>query len=855
MRAANYKNMQVRMNRIEDLGATGIERVARFIKYLVDIQNCHLLPSEHYAFSLVMLDGVPLNLIELAVRERPKLCPDGVNVSWQYASGRVDRFILSSVSIRLYGRLSNQAVAIDAKKLMSLYQHIYSRHSLKTDLSECLAFHCPGLLYDYLTDQLSMSSIPDSAYIRLHRQEALFSEELNADQSLFVQPMTHVFETERVDTSDVFIEGVVSACGRKLGKSDAQAKKLMLQKCEQLAKLLDDYGSASALILSWAIHLILHGTRAKENLSQATISNYVGTVSKLLFKEIKTIKIIEIAEQNYLELYTRILESVSESQKGIAASALATFHAFLEDWFGVQPVYRNQFFKDIEVAPKSNVIWPHEIVRIKRWLDTATADSRLIASWRLAILLAHHKRFRVGEIFNLRLRDITFYPGHAEIHINSGKTYSAKRTLKIEDRSVLDVLHLMIERRKLEMASPSDFVFGDPAKPKKLYRLGHFYWGLNQLLKQASGDQRISFHSLSDTVISNELVQALSGDDSGFKNNLNQSATDFGHHSIVTSCGSYMHLHHLSVRACMDRALKTVPITSAIAAQWSRKSADALRKQVSLKGLDSNQYFWREILNSHVNQDSFEYCGEEFKTQEPTIPDFLLKSPPTNFYKVLLIISDLAAGTLIPSVASRHSTDERFIQEVLQALNLVLAERRFISTSHSQSLIELQANAQKLKGFGFNFKRAMQPKLGKLIQFLKSRKFPIDEETKLATLGWLQLCDKKHYQAINTELETFQLIRLLNSAGFKETNIALFVSDQMDVPMLKKLFLMNYSIPPAVFRVAERRDRPPMYLTICDKVVNVGKEPYGAANCMTGFRAIMLSLVVMLRMGPSDESA
>lgn len=149
----------------------------------------------------------------------------------------------------------------------------------------------------------------------------------------------------------------------------------------------------------------------------------------------------------------------------------------------------------------------------------------------------------------------------------------------------------------------------------------------------------------------------------------------------------------------------------------------------------------------------------------------------------------------------------------------------------------------------------MQPKLGKLIQFLKSRKFPIDEETKLATLGWLQLCDKKHYQAINTELETFQLIRLLNSAGFKETNIALFVSDQMDVPMLKKLFLMNYSIPPAVFRVAERRDRPPMYLTICDKVVNVGKEPYGAANCMTGFRAIMLSLVVMLRMGPSDESA
>jgi len=165
----------------------------------------------------------------------------------------------------------------------------------------------------------------------------------------------------------------------------------------------------------------------------------------------------------------------------------------------------------------------------------------------------------------------------------------------------------------------------------------------------------------------------------------------------------------------------------------------------------------------------------------------------------------------------------------------------------------LQANAQKLKGFGFNFKRAMRPKLAKLIQFLKSRQFPVNEETKLAALGWLQLCDKKHYQAINTELETYQLIRLLKGTGFKETNIALFVSNQMDVAMLKKLFLMNYSIPPAIFGVAERRDRPPMYLTICDKVVNVGQEPYGAANCMTGFRAIMLSLAVMLRMESPDE--
>jgi integrase len=856
MRNGTFKRLKARVSPFEEVGATGIERIAKFINLLLDIKSCDLLPSEHYAFSLVLLDGMPLDSIEIAIRQQPSFCTDGVSVSWLCANGSINRFILSPVSIQLHENLIHRETAVDAKTLATVYQQRHSRHSLRADLKEWLAFHCPVAIFDYLTGQLSMSSIPDTCYIRLYRQEALFNDG-HKDHGLFVQPIAHVFETEKVESSEVFIEGIVSACGRKLGKSDAHAKKLMLQKCEQLCKLLDDYGLASALILAWAIHLITHGTRAKDNLSQATISNYVGTISKLLFKEIKTIKSNELAEQNYLEIYTRILEQVSEAQKGIAASALSSFHAFLEDWFGVHPVYRNQYFKDIEIAPKSNLIWPHEIVRIKNWLDTATTDVRLVDSWRLAILLASHKRFRVGEIFALRLRDITFYSDHAEIHINSGKTSAAKRTLKIEDKSVLDALSAMVERRKLEMASPSDFLFGDPAKPTRLYRLGHFYWGLNQLLKQATGDQKISFHSLSDTVISNELIQPLSGKDTGFKNDLNQLATDFGHQSLITSCSSYMHLHHLSIRMCMDRALKTVSITSTIAAQWSNKSADAMRKQISLKRLDSNEYYWNGIFTLPINSDAFECCGAEFETQEPIVPEFLLNNSQTHFYKILLIIKDLAEGTLIPSIASRHSVDEKFIQQVLHVLNGLLSERRFITANHSQSIIGLQANAQKFKEFGFDLDRTEQPKLKGLIQFLKNRKSPIDEDTKEAVLAWLQLCDKKNYQAINNELETFKLIQFLKNTGVQETHIAVYISEGSEgdasVLMIKKLFLMSYSIPPAIFRVKLRLDRPSIYLSLTEQLVSIDSEPYGAANCMSGFRAIMFSLAVMLKMEPNHE--
>lgn len=463
----------------------------------------------------------------------------------------------------------------------------------------------------------------------------------------------------------------------------------------------------------------------------------------------------------------------------------------------------------------------------------------------------------IGEVFGLRLRDITFYSNHVEIHINSGKTYAAKRTLEIKDKSLLDALSAMVERRKLEMASPSDFLFGDPAKPTRLYRLGHFYWGLNQLLKQATGDQKISFHSLSDSVISNELIKSLSGKDTGFKNDLNQLATDFGHQSVITSCSSYMHLHHLSIRTCMDRALKTVTITSAIASQWSKKSAEAMRKQISLKRLDSNEYYWNGIFTLPINSDAFECCGAEFETQEPIVPEFLQKNPETHFYKILLIIKDLAEGMLIPSIASRHSVDEKFIRQVLNVLNGLLSEMRFITANYSQSLIGMQTSAQRLKEFGFDLDRTEQAKLKGLIQFLKNRKSPIDEDTKQAVLAWLQLCDKKHYQVINTELETFKLIHFLKNTGVQETHIAVYISEGSEgdacVLMIKKLFLMVYSIPPAIFRVKLRRDRPSIYLSLTEQLVSIESEPYGAANCMSGFRAIMLSLAVMLKMEPDHE--
>ena len=838
-------------HRTRSLGKNGNSRIKTLIEMLLAYPDLAISPHLRYCFSLLCCDGLPFDQIEVAIQQKIFRTQDGVAISWREESGRNERYILSSVSIEFYSKaIFNEIQKVTEQELQSCYQSIFPRQSLKQDQLEWLSYHLNGPLFEHVSGHIRMAAIPDNAYIRILTKSALVNKQ---QEETVMQTLALFFESKKVDRNTIFIEQIIHACRRRNGVKNYLSKEAMFRECLNLSKLLDQYGPISALILAWAFSLIKEGTRNVQNLSQAAISNYVSSSAKSIFNVFKKEDIENIDDVGFIERYARVIAQSSDGQKNIVASAISSFHSFLQDWLDVVSINRNQFHKNIETVPRANIIWQHEINNIMSWLEEATCDERLIQFWRLAILLASQERIRVGELFALRLTDIQFFNEIVVVQIVSGKTAAAKRSLSVRDEDTRLALKLIVERRQKELAYATDFIFGDPKSPQDIYHRGQFYLGLNGLLKQVTGDRTISFHTLSHSVISFKLIEPLAGDGQGFHNPLAQLATNFGHFSIMTSCSSYMHLYYLSLRRCMDRALQTVVINSRIAALWSNKTDAALRKQVSKKKLIANSFYWKNILYENTRFHSVTDLPVDVAVVEHTLPDFLKKIPLLSFEKLLFILKDLSENIPISTVISRYSLEQDYAHLILKKLGQVFLTYQITEISVNPSINQILHAAQHLKKLGFDFDRVGQSKHQELLAYLKPLSLPLPEGIVDAIDAWLSLPHYSNYQAINESNETLTLLNFLHQAKVLVNKIAIFIADDDQISRrrvaIRKLFLMTFCIPPAIFIVKARRGRPHCYISMTKEKVMAEVMPYGSANSASGFKAIMLALAVMKVLG------
>ena len=414
-------------------------------------------------------------------------------------------------------------------------------------------------------------------------------------------------------------------------------------------------------------------------------------------------------------------------------------------------------------------------------------------------------------------------------------------------------LKLILERRQLELAHPTDFIFGDPKSAQDIYRRGQFYLGLNSLLKEVTGDRTISFHTLSHTIISLKLIEPLAGSGQEYNNPLAQLATDFGHFSIMTSCNSYMHLYYLSLRHSMDRALNTVAINSRLAALWCNKTDAALRKQVSNKSLNANVFYWENILCEKTRSQYVNDLPVDVQVVEHTPPDFLKQTPLLSFEKLLFILKDISIAIPVSSVSSRYSLEQDFMNLILKTLGQVLLTYQMTEIPINPSINQVLYATQKLKKSGFDFDRVGQSKYEELLNYLNPLTLPLSEKMEDAVHAWLSLPFYVDYQAINESVETYKFLEFLHQAQIPVNKIAVYIADnkqsKTSEATTKKIFLTTFSIPSAIFPVNARRGRPHCYLAIINEKVIAESRPHGSANSISGFKAIMLTLAVMKVLG------
>lgn len=834
--------------RAKYLAQGGAYRFRTFQKWLLEND----LPPDIAAFlSLFAFDGMRVDDFSYAVKSFPLVYAEGkVGIAWSDNIGRTQRIRLSAITIHLIKQCGwNEVIKLTMTVLEEMYQNIAGNKDtlehFKRDQIAWFSEISSGPMLEHITGSIPMTALPDSVYARLQTKQALIienSNDLDSDaENTFSLALSGFLEPTGEDKNPLIIDSILRICHRKQVHDTSNHKRWMLEQCSELAISAPQYGPVSSLILSWAIDLIANGTVGKADISVSTVVNYVSVAARSIFSEFKGSDFPDWDAADYQSIYKKIIQSASQGQKRNMASALNTWHRFLVNWLDVAPISSKLHDEVPELPPHSNILWQHEYQKIMDWLNVSCMDERMAIYLRIMFCVAYRVRIRINELLKLKLSDIKIYDDKIELVIKGTKTAAAKRTLLI-DRESLAELEMLKNRRESELALDCDYIFSDPNKIKKIYRLGAIYAFANQLLKIVTGDRSIKFHITSHTVISNGASEILSGGTDSLLNPLNQFATDVAHYSILTTCAVYMHTLEDALRVTIDRDLKNLKITSKVAARWSCYTESALRKRSSRASLDSNDLYWKAILES-VDITNFPAVSENFKVETPLPPKFLSSKSQVDYSKVLNLFSDLVDNHSIEKIALRQSLDEQEIYHyLLQAKQIIMNWRLSDQVRYSSSAQQVAMLIGEISGF--DFLKANQPKLANIKNWLI--KNPFTKEIVNWLQSWLNL-QSSGYVSLNLDADTRNLILLISRIGISSTQLAVAFSSNIDrtyLLTLQSIFYECYGVTVPQFSVESRRGRPDAYLLFSSSRIHSQEIPKPASTSVVGLNALLLTALV-----------
>lgn len=826
----------------------GTYRFRTFQKWLLEND----LPHDIAAFlSLFAFDGMRVDDFSYAVKSLPLVYAEGkIGVAWSDAIGRTQRIRLSAITIHLINQCGwNEVIKLKMTVLEEVYQNIVGNKDtlehFKRDQIAWFSEICSGPMLEHISGSIPMTALPDSVYARLQTRQALIIEnknDLDSDaENVFSLALSGFLEPAGEDRNPLIIDSILRICHRKQVHDTSNHKRWMLDQCSELAISAPQYGPVSSLILSWTIDLIANGTVGKADISVSTIVNYVGVAARAIFSEFKGAKFPDWDAADYQSIYKKIIQSASQGQKRNMASALNTWHRFLVSWLDVPPISSKLHDEVPELPPHSNILWQHEYQKIMDWLNESSMDERMAMYLRTIFCVAYRVRMRINELLKLKLSEIKIYEDKIELEIKGTKTAAAKRTLLI-DRDSLVELEMLKNRRESELALDQDYLFADPNKIQKIYRLSFIYAFANQLLKIVTGDRTVKVHSTSHTVISNGASEMLIGGTDSLLNPLNQFATDVAHYSILTTCAVYVHTFEDALRLTIDRDLKNLKITSKVAARWSCYTESALRKRSSRASMHCNELYWQAILESADISD-FPAVSENFKVEAPLPPKFLSSKSQVDYSTVLNVFTDLTGNYPIEKIALRQSIDQLEIHHYLLQAKQIMMNWRLSDQVRYSSSVERVAMLIGALG-GFDFVKANQPKLENIKGWLIRN--PLNNEIVKWLQSWLNL-QKSGYISLNLEPDTRNLMLVVAKIGIPSTQLAIAFTSNIDktyLLTLQSIFYECYGVTVPKFSVESRRGRPDVYLLFSSTRIHSQEIPKPASTSVAGLNALLFTALV-----------
>lgn len=845
-------------------------------------------PSARLAAFLIAFDGAAissdlsgaLNGIANAYSWHDAVCLD-----WKDSNGRHNRRHLSVWTRSALAGLSLHSFCVDEtlkeldaslSELSTLVEFPYGLDAYLFDSVSWLMLTLPGPIFAHAVGAAPLTALSRCTLAREECRLVLApTEEMNfkhlpeTDTGLGIA-LSGYFNRLVDDGSDWLIDDIAF-------RSRGKIRHKILSELLSLAATPSAKGPLSSLILAWAIDLAESGTRSKLDIASGTIGNYVSVAAKSLLSSFREKTLEALSGQQFYELYEKIIFSKPPGSQKTCASALHSWHFFLETWLDVAPCIKS-FYRDLPVSiPRANILWPHEILRISSWLDSSTAKTRLIEQAKVAFVISSSIRIRRNELLKLRIKNIRVFENCVEVEIctleiDGGlKSYNSRRVQEIRSAESAEVIESWVERRRHEMALPNDFLFGDPHHPERSFQLGQMYVLLNRILKDATGDQTVCLHTLSHTWVTSSIMEVSNNDKVVDINTYDQIATDAGQAGSHTTFEHYFHRFEEQIRHKIDEAilgrLRWPQIKSHV--DFSHAAfRQRLSRHCRHHGSSKVSSFILELLGDLSPRLSLPLASKGIAICEPIQSASLSINNSIRFNDVFHALSDLSNGLSADVVACRLNLQESTIEFIAaHSVNLLIdigeIDAHFVRKCSVNSTEVVRQAFRCGTEKRIQFSRSKQAKILSLRHFLESNR---NRDAISEGVSSWQLCYRKGYLSLEDPSAASGLVRLLHAASIPRSSIVLKFSNRGDqalaaansqfIPnfemvrrhsIVESLFGLDDPVLPILLECSPRRGRPSFHMMISGTSSNVESEIQSATVGMSGFHSLLFVSAVLER--------
>jgi len=693
------------------------------------------------------------------------------------------------------------------------------------------ALNLPGILAAHVRGECPLQLLARETLAREHTGQALIPDDAPRQPDPNQMALLDGVMSGRYSSDLGVIQAIDSAAAAIRDKqSAARARDQLKVELTLLIPRARQAGALQSLVLAWALHLVHNGTQKKHKLAPRTLGNYLTQPMRALAEALLETGDLPSSAAEYSALYERMLDRLSSGQHINGRSVAALFHYYLMAFHDAP--HLETHLEVEEGPPSANVIWPHEIERIRDWLEAPDIDRRLARTLQLIFALAYTVRLRTSEVLSLRLRNVIDVTEEIEfaplLRDSPGKSAAARRTATI-NAALRKKIDDWVGFRRAEGAGPEDLLFGDPHDPRQgLYRPGAVLLAMRQMLKAATGDAGVNFHSMSHGYASRVFAQPPSHYRRAGLNTLDQISADMGHFSAAT-LRHYVHLIEGPLRQAIDDAIdQCVPITSATAARICSMKPQSLRKRAERARATDTAIGYYALTLQSAKLPQWSSLSDLHETTTPEPPVWLVRPLAQDPTQVLATLTDVAEGLPVSMAAQRANASvariHQLLRRALTTLQVIQAwqpRRRTTAIPDEQLDITFQAWAKSPDGL--DFKRGGQARFEPVLRQLPDPHGPVMQ-------SWMECYDRR-YMALHAEFAQ-PLFKWLKTCGVSPLTLALSVrSDQpRQGQRMAAFFRLVFAVEPAVFKHAPTaRRRPDCYLLWSSVRIGTSRPP--TASC------------------------